>query len=694
MSLISSNMQTSSPKAKQWWKNAPSWSVILVFLVFVALGLRALFFWFSIHHLPATSDEANLFLMAEEISQGNFILSFFGLPYGFPVESYLMAPFVHWLPHNALGVRYQTFLLGLISVGIYLLIAKRAFAPPYRWPATLLVLFPSAYWLMTQSAYAAPLYPAMWTLAAIIIYLSVISRTTGHKNSVIFLAGLFSGLAFSNQMLSISVIAGAFILTITGCSFLDTLKRIFIFAVGAVIGLIPFILAKLGNEDILALVASHHSMSQFADRLWNLTLAEVLPGTMGISPVLFPDFPTWLEWPHLLKTIAAAFFLILLSVVTMYRASAHIKMIMKQKWPEPDLADLCIITSIAAVTLFTISTKAVSLNYRYLLPVVWVLPYLLSYAYSIFKGAWHRLAGALIICIALLNSATAVVMIGKWSQPKFIAATADTIPLDNLLDALRDDGIQLCYATRWLSPRITFESHGEIQCSTPYNEVYFGYPHSYQERLDNQPDIAYVLTDTISAKLSASSLKAWIRPYSATYKKRWVKPFMIFSDFHHPDSEFEHNLDSNHFELSSSHNSSAITALKDQNTSTIWSTETTQKKGIWIQASFKKAKPVQRVSLYYHHNYVNAPKALRITGRLDKQWFDINNNLPAHINRMRFINQVPRFGDVQQTIRFKPVELDAIRIEILKPARDEPWSLAGLEIGIQVKNTLGNLPEM
>ena len=78
-------------------------SVLTGLVILVAIGLRIAFTWTSLELLPATSDEASSVLLAKDIASGERPLLFSGQPYQFPLESYLMAPFIDWMPMDKDG---------------------------------------------------------------------------------------------------------------------------------------------------------------------------------------------------------------------------------------------------------------------------------------------------------------------------------------------------------------------------------------------------------------------------------------------------------------------------------------------------------------------------------------------------------------------------------------------------------------
>ena len=111
-------------------------------LFITAIFLRLVFLWISLTNLPVTSDEASSVLLAKMISRGEFPLLFLGQPYQFPIESYLMAPLVEWMPRSPFGARYQMIILGLLAVWGFILIARTAFSKGVRLAGNPAHLFP------------------------------------------------------------------------------------------------------------------------------------------------------------------------------------------------------------------------------------------------------------------------------------------------------------------------------------------------------------------------------------------------------------------------------------------------------------------------------------------------------------------------------------------------------------------------
>ena len=113
---------------------------------------------------------------------GRFPLLVMTIPYLFPIESYVAAPFARWLPRNAFGARIVAHLLGYISVLLSLLILARWRKLKEVWPVVLLVLIPSSFQLVLESAYARPGYSAFLVLTGASILLTLThSKASGWR---------------------------------------------------------------------------------------------------------------------------------------------------------------------------------------------------------------------------------------------------------------------------------------------------------------------------------------------------------------------------------------------------------------------------------------------------------------------------------------------------------------------------------
>ena len=437
-------------------QKAPWFIVLPLSLCCIALLLRGLFAWTSLAYLPATSDEASSVLLAKMIFRGLRPLLFVGQPYQFPVEAYLMAPFVEWLPRTAFGARYQTLLFGFLSLFGLLLIVRTAFPKGSRWPAGLLVLFPSGYLLMLTSAYAPPQYAMFLTLAWLSTYLALQARQRA-STLLLLLTGLTSGLGLSNHPLSVTIIAGIFIFILFGGNFRRGLHGALLFAGGFLLGALPYILAMWQHPGAYGNIPDTLSMTRTFFRLLEMVLVESFAGAMGFNPVLFPDFNSYLGWPDVLRPVFVIFYIPLLVFLVGHRLHKFFLAVAAHRWPTMYLVDISLISSILMFALFAYHRTG-SAAYRYLLPAVWCFPFLIGHAFVQCRGRWKAVIGWAVIVLALFNFATSAEMIKKWRKPDRIIQYADTPPIEHLLQELKSRNITHCYASFWLAYRISFES--------------------------------------------------------------------------------------------------------------------------------------------------------------------------------------------------------------------------------------------
>jgi hypothetical protein len=150
-----------------------------VAILLMALLWRAIFFGASSLLINVSGDESIMGLQAIGITQpadselfqtkqqprglfGRFPLLFMAQPYLFPLESYLSAPFIRWLPRTAFGLRLTPAILGGAAALFMLLLMAgwhkrdRGVANGWFLAVMLSAAFPGAYVLTLQSVYMLP----------------------------------------------------------------------------------------------------------------------------------------------------------------------------------------------------------------------------------------------------------------------------------------------------------------------------------------------------------------------------------------------------------------------------------------------------------------------------------------------------------------------------------------------------------
>jgi len=659
---------------------------IAITSIALALILRLTFAWISLKHLPATSDEASSVLLAKMIFQGQFPLLFIGQPYQFPFESYLMAPFVEWLPRNAFGARYQTFAFGLLSVLGFLLITRAAFREGARWPTALLILFPSAYQFLVTSAYAPPQYSMAITLSWISIFLVLRFRQTENM-FFLFFTGLICGLAFSNHMLTVTISIGVFAVLLFGGNIHRDLKGTLFFGAGAVLGTTPYFLALWFEPGAYQMLPSVVSLKLALLNLMNSALTETFAGAMGANPTLFPDTENRLTWSHSWQLVFAAGYVLMVGFLCLQRSRVFCKAVLARTWPRLDLVDLALISSILTIGLF-VKHFVAHIDFRYLLPAVWCFPFLIGHLYGSCRGRWNTLISIVVIGLTIFNIKASVSVIKRWNKPGLIQQYSGTPPLDSLIKVLEAKNITRCYASFWLAYRITFETDERIICALPYNQRYFYWPIPYKKEVDDASDAAYVLTTGNSFTIGNSSVLTSLfqthlqnQDISATIDK--VEPFLIYTHFSHPASLGESVLNPDAYVLRESSHSGRFHPSGERVADVSLNFPENHGDSQWLEVKFSTPHIVSSITLvnspipFDIKNLVNSRDPLDIkndvriyirqkTGESDT-WRDLADATTLSFEPLKFRNNHPVYDLFSEQIRFNPVVASGLAVELKKP---------------------------
>jgi hypothetical protein len=124
-------------------------------------------FWIEALRTPVDGDTAIVGLMARHPGVGT---TFWGQPYGSPLDSWVAMPFVAMWGYGTEALRVPAFLLALALVPIAYELA-RLLHPRAALPAAVLLACPPPYFLLL-SALPPPLYPTALVLCGLVIVLA------------------------------------------------------------------------------------------------------------------------------------------------------------------------------------------------------------------------------------------------------------------------------------------------------------------------------------------------------------------------------------------------------------------------------------------------------------------------------------------------------------------------------------------
>ena len=167
-------------------------------------------FWIEALRTPVDGDTAIVGLMARHPGLGT---TFWGQPYGSPLDSWVALPFVAAWGHTAEALRMPYFLLGLLLVPLAYGLG-RELHPAAALPAAVLVACPPPYFLLL-AALPPPFYPTTLALCALVLLTAARAgrrleeRDGAAPRGTLLMLGLFSGLALWTHLMSATVVAAA-----------------------------------------------------------------------------------------------------------------------------------------------------------------------------------------------------------------------------------------------------------------------------------------------------------------------------------------------------------------------------------------------------------------------------------------------------------------------------------------------------
>jgi hypothetical protein len=650
-------------------------------LAAVALVLRLVFFWISVSLVQPTADESIAQLMAEQIMRGDLPALFLGQPYLFPIESYIAAPLSPLLPNNAFGARVVPALLQLAAVVVALAILVRMFRDGSPRLAALLLLFPSSYLLMMQAGYALPGYSGLLLLSALAILVAVLPRRgVGRPGLMAALAGLFAGLSFASHMLAIPFMVAVGIYVCLGTNWRTAWRSTVHFVPALFIGLLPYLVTKWRIPGAHAAVTQQHELATAWARLWSPAIKWTLNAGMGIRTTLFPDGDA-INYDFLSPSLFGAVWAGIIGIVVLLRAISFVRRMIRDRWPSLEVID--IFAGIAVITLasFIFGKRADSKSYRYLLPLVWSIPFLIAYIHRVTPKLLRVIPVTFIIVLTGWNVTASAMLMRHWQAPGFAveeAAAADLLPV---LEKLREADIHHCVASYGTSYRITYQSGGDIVAGQPMNERFPGWPVPYKVEVDAASPVAYVLTETVRF-LRPGIFDRHLRTMGVSSERDECGAYVIYTDFQpDPATAGERTIPASELSLDASHNPADLANLVDGDEYNRWSALAYQEEGMWLRVTLEKPTTLSRLRVgygYFFHDH--APKMALIVTTPSGETETITG-ITGQIDKFAFENGRPVYGGAaRQTIVLPGVPVQALALHITDPHTRRAWTICELEL--------------
>ena len=650
----------------------------LIALLFIcSLTIRVFFIDAGLQNFHVNGDEGANFLQAQEISQqAAKPLFFWGQPYQFPVEAYLMslvAPILSW---DTFGVRIVPILFCTASFFIFCFLCKKLGSFSLVWPAFLLILFPSTYSLNRQTQLLTPQH----SIAILLFSICALFLWYHKKSRFIllsaFAAGAFAGLSISNHLLSASMVVALSLVICLGDSFRSALKNSATYVLGLLLGLAPYIYVKIFIEGAYQKVADTLPFDKIILRLWDPVIYDLVPTAVGINTLFYPDVGPKVDTFEFFIAPFSIIFAIFIVVLILDRFLRFACRIYTNRWPSLEMPDFFLGTIILALIMASM-TKMIAYP-RYILFIVWSFPFIVYYAYSVLPKIPKYIFSIFVLFLVVIN------LVNHWHHFKFwskknLSHKHTFMPNKKpLYDYFKKNNITRCYAGWWLSYQVIIDTKEKYICMPPFNDRYLGWEQPfYRKEVDKTLNTPFVQGVYQHRWLTTSVIAQNFKHHRIAYDAKKVGKFKIISPKGHQDVGVSKALEPEKLIIEQKYKN-----LFDGDVMTSWVSKKKQYKNQILELTFNKSEMIHGLKIFSNvKNFTNAFPAIKIIsidedgektvlkeksyGLLYPLKLDPENNLVTDRTQLFF--------------GFKPVNSKKIRIKIVKPQIFTNWEISEVQ---------------
>ncbi len=653
----------------------------LTLLIFSFI-IRFLYLSVGLKNFTINGDEATNFLQAKEIANGVKSLLFWGQPYQFPIEAYLMSFFYPLLEWNTFGVRIIPFLICLLSFFIFLLLFKKIGNFKETWPGVLLLLFPSTYSLLRQTILFTPQHSITLLFSALCPLMIWYVKNSRYPKSFSFLGGLFAGLAVSNHLLAASIVLLTTLAICFARSFKTAVRNTIYYTLGILLGLSPYIYVKLYIPGAYQKVAERYPWHESFDQLWNPILNTLIPEAIGINTIFYPDVgPTVDTFNYFIPAFSILFSFILI-FLTIKSFSKFIKRLRTDYWPSFTLEDVFLGTTIVALILLSITKM--TLRPRYALFIVWCFPFLFFFFYRSFEGILKKVVIIFAVLLIFINLISAKEVYAFWNRKNVSHKDAFMPKLDPLLKFFKKQGITHCYSGWWLAYQINVSTKENTICSPPFNDRFLGWAQPYYRKLvDLEFNSALVEGVYQHRWLKSKTIMNVLAAERLSAKKTKVGKFSVIHEIGNIDIDKPNIINVSELSIENSSFSNDISPVIDNNLLSSWESEEKQSKNQFIEIELKNPKKIHGIRFLSEASKPTKelPKVNIIIFNQNKRKVVKENHYGA-IYPLKLDKKYPRFAfeGSQLYLGFKPTLASKIRIEISTAKTNSKWKLSEVQV--------------
>ena len=461
----------------------------LLAVVLLGVVVRLPFFEVALR-TPLDGDSAIVGLMAREVA---FDLTFWGQPYGSPLDGWVVAPFVAVLGSSPLAVRLPYLLLSLALIPLAFALASEL-RPAAALPAAFLLACPPGY-LLLLAALPPPLYPTTLVLLGGVLLGALRFALRGDQGHLprtgLVLWGLAAGLALWTHLMS----------AVTVCGALAFLFWRTAGARGRLVWAVAPLLA-VGSAAWGRLLVDPRGLEVVrvagdgGGALWRHAL-ELLPRLhLPLLGLLGGRVPYTAGEPdkHVALPALAAVLLSLCYVVVLLVS-------LRRGRRQPGFLLLAAVV-LLVVAVFPFPLRSGPETVRFLTPAALPLAVLAAALPASSRRAW-----LLVLGLATLHLWPAAALLRAWKRPD-TELVPSCAPVLRLLEAR---GVKHAWASYNSSYCLTYASDGRVVASQPWNERFPGYPLPLRDEVRVARNVAWVLMPGADFRLpTPERFEAWL----------------------------------------------------------------------------------------------------------------------------------------------------------------------------------------
>jgi hypothetical protein len=497
----------------------PSRAIPLVLLLALAVRVP---FWIEALRTPVDADTAIVGLMARHPGVGTTL---WGQPYGSPLDSWVVLPFVAAWGCTTEALRLPYFLLGLLLVPLAYALA-RELHPAAALPAAALAACPPPYFLLL-SALPPPFYPTTLALCALVLLAAAragrrLDEPDGAPpRGVLLVLGLASGLALWTHLMSASAVVAAAVWV--GARSRKS-PRLLLWA------LVPLAAASAPLWTRAFQDAEATRIIQVADReesaLEHLAvvvprLHEPLGGVLGTHVPVVADAEDFvLHAPGWAAGLVV--FLYGLLVVLAGRAASR-----------RHASALYLLAAALALLAFPLPLRSAPHTVRFLTPLY--LPVAALAAWAAAPRGGSRRAWVAVLGLATLHLGLGVQLVSTWRRLDRAEAPFLLPDLRPLRRALEEGGVRRAYASYGPAFRLTWETSERVVVSPPWNDRFRHWPLPLLDEVRFSKNVAWVLTPDIPSALpSPDEFERTMRQLGGRWRRVEAGRAVVFEAFSPP----------------------------------------------------------------------------------------------------------------------------------------------------------------